>query len=74
MLDESLSAQVDALIAQVGAFQAQIVALRVSIEAWQREPVPQERPLCPHLNTQDAGGTLGHPRRRCLDCGEPVES
>lgn len=71
MIDESLAVAFAALRAQVGALQAQIDGLERLVRLTQ--PAPGTPEPCSHPDTEDAGSTLGHARRRCTRCREIVE-
>lgn len=62
----------------VEALRAGLYALRAqadSMIALVEESLGQAGVACTHPETEDAGGTLGHPRRRCTNpaCKQIVE-
>ena len=71
MLDV-LAAQLAVMRAQIGGLQAQVDVMSALIDE-QLAAQHQTAEPCAHLETEDAGSTLGVSRRRCVACGAVLE-
>lgn len=59
--------------AQLGALRAHLVALIALLDVILQEPAAPPQQTCQHPETENIG-TMGHPARRCRQCGARLES